>query len=62
SLIAAQSGPAGTTREEVRRFCECFVIEIALPTATLDLDAYFGEGDRSFRLNVTVAQCEVLRG
>jgi hypothetical protein len=24
-------------------------------------DAYFGERDLSFRLNLTVAQCEVLR-
>ncbi|MDX8123113.1 ATP-binding protein [Janthinobacterium sp. GMG2] len=38
SLTATQSGAAGNTREEVRRFCECFVIEIALPTATLDLE------------------------
>jgi hypothetical protein len=29
--------------------------------ANASTSAYFGERDRSFRLNVTVAQCEVLR-
>lgn len=37
-LCPSKEGPAPLTRDQVVAFCERFVIELALPSATLDLD------------------------
>jgi len=38
-LCPSKEGPAPLTRDQVVAFCERFVIELALPSATLDLDS-----------------------
>ncbi len=66
--LTPQRPTAQKTVTEVLRACQAKGIKapgasaIRARIARIAENAYFGERDRSFRLNVTAAQCEVLRG